>query len=148
MARGPKYDTITPEVRVFLLEGTRTAKIATVRADGRPHVVPVWFLLDGEEIVFTTWHTTTKAKNIRRDNRVCISVDMERPLYSFVQIEGTATMEDDPEALTYWATRIAGRYMGEEQAELYGKRNSVLGELLVRVKPTRIIAEWDLAGWD
>jgi len=148
LARGLKFDHITPEVREFLMTGTRTAKIATVRADGRPHMVPVWFLLDGGDIVFTTWHTTTKARNIRRYNRVCMSVDEERPLYSFVQIEGIATMDGDPDTLLLWATRIGGRYMGEDEAEFYEKRNSVPGELLVRVKPTQIIAEWDLAGWD
>ncbi|HLI08028.1 MAG TPA: pyridoxamine 5'-phosphate oxidase family protein [Ktedonobacteraceae bacterium] len=71
--------TFTPEVRTFLLTGTRTAKVATVRADGRPHVAPVWFLLDDDSIVFTTWHTTVKAKNIRRDPRVCLCIDDETP---------------------------------------------------------------------
>lgn len=42
------------EYRNFLLEGTRTGKLATVRNDGRPHVVPIWFDFDGETIVFTT----------------------------------------------------------------------------------------------
>jgi nitroimidazol reductase NimA-like FMN-containing flavoprotein (pyridoxamine 5'-phosphate oxidase superfamily) len=49
------------EARAFLLERPRTAKLATVRADGRPHVAPVWFELDGDDLVFTTWHTTVKA---------------------------------------------------------------------------------------
>jgi hypothetical protein len=47
-----------------------------------------------------------------------------------------------------FATKIAQRYMGKENAELYGKRNSTEGEVLVRIKPTRIIAEKDVAGWD
>jgi hypothetical protein len=44
-----------------------------------------------------------------------------------------------------WATRIAGRYMGADLAEVYGRRNAVPGEALVRVTPTRIIAEKDVA---
>jgi hypothetical protein len=40
-------------VREFLAAGTRTAKVATVRKDGSPHVTPVWFVLDGNDLVFT-----------------------------------------------------------------------------------------------
>lgn len=133
------------EARAFLLDRPRTAKLATVRADGRPHVAPVWFDLDGETIVFTTWHATVKAANIRHDPRVCLCVDDDRPPFSFVIIEGTATFVDDLDALRIWATRIAGRYMGEKLAASYGQRNGVPGELLVRVTPTRIVAQANIA---
>jgi hypothetical protein len=78
----------TAEAQAFLLHGTRTAKFATVRADGRPHVMPIWFVLDNDDIVFTTWHTTVKAANIRRDGRVGLCVDDETPPYAFVFVEG------------------------------------------------------------
>ena len=133
------------EARAFLLDRPRTAKLATVRPDGRPHVAPVWFDLDGETIVFTTWHATVKAANIRHDPRVCLCVDDDRPPFSFVIIEGTATFVDDLDALRIWATRIAGRYMGQNLAASYGQRNGVPGELLVRVTPTRIVAQANIA---
>ena len=136
---------LTPEHRNFLMEQVRTAQLATVRKDGRPHVVPVWFDLDGDILVFTTWHTSVKAVNIRRDGRVCLCVDDEKPPFSYIQIEGTAILSDDSEALSYWSRRIAGRYMGEDLAEAYGKRNSVEGELLVRVTPSKIVFEKDVA---
>ena len=138
-------DQLTSEQRNFLMEQVRTVQVATVRKDGRPHVVPVWFALDGDTIIFTTWHTTIKAVNIRRDGRVCLCVDDERPPFSYIQIEGTAVLSADSEALSYWSTRIAGRYMGEDLAEAYGKRNSVEGELLVRVTPTKIVFVMDVA---
>jgi len=137
----------TEECRSFLLEQVHTAKLATMRQDGRPHVVPIWFDLDGERIVFTTWHTAVKAANIQRDPRVCLCVDEETPPFNFVQIEGRAEISHDSQALKYWATRIAGRYMGEELAEKYGERNSVEGELLVRITPTKITGQKDVAGW-
>ncbi len=133
------------EARAFLLDRPRTAKLATVRADGRPHVAPVWFDLDGDTVVFTTWHATVKASNIRHDPRVCLCVDDDRPPFSFVIIEGTATFVDDLDALRIWATRIAGRYMGQNLAASYGQRNGVPGELLVRVTPTRIVAQANIA---
>jgi PPOX class probable F420-dependent enzyme len=138
--------TFTAEQRAFLLEGTRTGKLATVRKDGRPHVVPVWFVLDGDTLVFTTGEASVKAANMRRDPRVAFCVDDETPPYAYIMIEGTASFSTDSDALLYWATRIAGRYMGEDLAEAYGKRNGVPGELLVHVTPTRVIFEKNIAG--
>jgi PPOX class probable F420-dependent enzyme len=133
------------EARAFLLERPRTAKLASVRADGRPHIAPVWFDLDGDALVFTTWHTTVKAANIQRDPRVSLCVDDERPPFAYVLIEGTATLSDDLDELRRWAARIAGRYMGADLAESYGQRNGVPGELLVRITPTKIVGQANIS---
>lgn len=133
------------ECRAFLSAETRTLKVATVRADGRPHLAPVWFVLDGEQIIFTTWQTSAKGINLRRDPRVSLCVDDDTPPFAFVLIEGTVTLSDTTDDLILWATRIAERYMGTENAEAYGKRNGVPGELLVRVTPTKIIAQTGIA---
>jgi PPOX class probable F420-dependent enzyme len=133
------------EYKRFLLENHRTGKLATVRGDGRPHVVPIWYDLDGDSLVFTTWHEAVKAVNMRRDPRVSVCVDDENPPFAFVLIEGIARLEMNAPDLAYWATRIAGRYMGVELGETYGKRNAVEGELLVRVTPTKIVARKGIA---
>jgi PPOX class probable F420-dependent enzyme len=137
---------MTPEeYKRFLLEKHRTGKLATVRDDGRPHVVPIWYDLDGDSLVFTTWYEAVKAANMRRDPRVSLCVDDENPPFAFVLIEGIARLEMNAPDLAYWATRIAGRYMGAELGETYGKRNAVEGELLVRVTPTKIVARKGIA---
>lgn len=136
---------LTEEQRAFLLKDTRTGKLATVRQDGRPHVVPVWFVLDGDELVFTTGEHTVKAANMCRDPRVTICVDDETAPYAYIQVEGTASFSHDLAELLKWATIIGGRYMGADLAETYGKRNGVPGELLVRVTPTRVRFEKDIA---
>ncbi len=123
----------------------RTAKLAVVRADGSPHVAPVWVDLDGDEIVFMTAADTVKGKAILRDARVSLCWDDERPPFSFVTIAGTATTSSDGVELLSWATRIAGRYMGSDRGEEYGRRNGVPPEMVVRVTPTRIIAKVDVA---
>lgn len=127
------------EARAFLAAGTRTGKLATVRADGRPHVVPVWFVFDGDDLVFTTWHESVKAHNMQRDGRVALCVDDEAPPYSYVSVEGTVVVLDDPEAGRRWATRIGERYMGAQRAEEFGRRNGVPGEYVVRLTPGRFI---------
>jgi len=113
----------------------RTAKLATVRADGRPHIAPIWYALDR---VFNTGSDTVKGRNLERDPRLALCVDDDTPPFTFVIVEGTATLSEDPEALRHWATVIGGRYMGDDRAESYGARNGVPGELVVRLRPTRV----------
>ena len=136
------------EAYAFLASGTRTGKLATVRADGRPHVAPIWFVLDGDDLIFNTWHESVKGKNLVRDGRIALTVDEESAPYAFVLVEGTVEIiEDDPAECRKWATRIGGRYMGADQAEAFGKRNSVPGEYLVRIKVSKLIAQKELAAW-
>ena len=123
----------------------RTAKVAVVRADGAPHVAPVWVDLDGDDIVFMTAADTVKGKAILRDPRVSLCWDDERPPFSFVTVTGTATISRDGADLLYWATRIGGRYMGSERGDQYGRRNAVPPEMVVRVKPSRIVARVNVA---
>jgi PPOX class probable F420-dependent enzyme len=144
------------EVIRFLMQGTFTGKLATTSKNNGAHVVPIWFVLDNEnsidevgDIVFGIYDTSAEAKNIKQDNRVSICVDDQSPLFSFVTIFGTAKMYPyEQEEVLMWATKIAERYMGKENAEEYGRRNSGEGIVLVRITPERIIGEKDTAGWE
>ena len=136
---------LTDDVIEFLAEGTRTAKLGYVAADGRPLVAPVWFVVDGRELVFNTGRDTAKGRALRRDPRVVVCVDDERPPFSFVQVQGDVTLSEDPEELIATATRIGGRYMGADRAQEFGRRNGVPGELVVRVRPTKIVKAFNLA---
>jgi PPOX class probable F420-dependent enzyme len=133
---------LTPdEVRTFLTERPRTGQLATVRADGWPHVAPIWFALDGDDVLFTTFHTSVKGRNLQRDGRAALGVDDAEPPYAYVIVEGTVAFDTDPARRAEWTRRIAGRYMGEDRAEEFGARNDVDGEWLTRLTPTRIIAK-------
>ncbi len=139
--------TMNPdEVRAFLSHGTRTAKVATSGPGGQPHVMPVWFVLDGEELVFTTWGDSVKGRNLRRDPRAAVVIDEELAPYAFVHIRGQVTLSEDLEELLRFATAIGGRYMGADRAQEFGRRNAVPGELLVRLRLERVIATADVAG--
>ncbi|GAA4863097.1 PPOX class F420-dependent oxidoreductase [Saccharopolyspora rosea] len=133
-----------PEVRAFLEHGTRTGVLGFTASDGRPLAAPVWFVLDGDEVVFNTGGDTAKGRAIRRDPRVVLCVDLPAPPYAFVQVQGVATTSEEPDELLRTATRIGGRYMGEDRAEEFGRRNAVPGELVVRVRPTRVNAVLDV----
>lgn len=134
------------EWRAFVSHGTRTGKLSTVRADGSPHVAPVWFLLDGDEVVLNTGKETVKGRNLARDGRVALCVDDDRPPFHFVVLNGRARLSEDLDEVRHWATRIAARYMGEDRAEEFGARNGVPGELLVRVAVDKVTALKDLTG--
>ncbi|GAA1906705.1 PPOX class F420-dependent oxidoreductase [Streptantibioticus ferralitis] len=133
------------EWRAFVMSGTRTGKLSTVRADGGPHVAPIWFLLDGDELVFNTGQNTVKGCNLARDGRVALCVDDERPPYGFAVLQGRAELSEDLPQVRKWATRIAARYMGAARAEEIGARNAVPGELLVRVRIDKVVAVSGLA---
>lgn len=134
-----------PEWRAFLAHGTRTAKLATTRADGRPHLAPVWFLLEGDELVFNTGRSTVKGRTLARDPRVMVCVDDERPPFSYVLVQGRAELSEDLDDVRAWAGRIAERYMGADRAAEYAARNGVPGELVVRVRIEKVVAEKNLA---
>lgn len=133
------------EARAFLAEGTRTGKLAVVRKDGRPLVTPIWFVLDGDDVVFMTHESSGKGRAVRRDTRVAMVVDEEVAPFAFVLIEGVVSVSEDLDELRHWGTVIGGRYMGVDRAEEYGARNGVPGELLVRLRPTRIVAASGIA---
>jgi PPOX class probable F420-dependent enzyme len=135
------------EVRAFLAGvPPHTAKLATVRADGRPHVAPVWYDVDDDgTIVFNTGESTVKGRNLRRDPRASLCVDDERPPFSYVLLEGVVELSADLDEVRNWATKIAGRYMGQDRAEEYGARNGVAGELVARLRPERVVSASDLA---
>jgi PPOX class probable F420-dependent enzyme len=134
------------EIREFLLHGTRTAKLATTMAGGAPHVMPVWFVLDGDDLVFTTDADSVKGRNLRRDPRAAVVVDDQAAPYAFVHMRGSVTLGEDLDELLRFATAIGGRYMGADKRDEFGRRNAVPGELLVRLRPERLIAQADLAG--
>jgi PPOX class probable F420-dependent enzyme len=128
----------------FLSAGTRTGKLAYTGADGRPLVAPVWFIVEDGVLVFNTGKDTVKGRALARDPRATLCVDLEEPPYGFVQVQGEAEISEDPGELVRSATAIAARYVGEDRAGEFGKRNGVPGELVVRLRPTKVIAAFEM----
>jgi PPOX class probable F420-dependent enzyme len=101
------------EIRKFIMQGTLTGKLATVKKDGSPHVVPIWFTLDdvvvdddnnSVDIIFTTGRKSVKARNIQRNNRVSICIDDQIPPFSFLTVHGIAKIQQvNQNELLKWA---------------------------------------------
>ncbi|MFF2846031.1 PPOX class F420-dependent oxidoreductase [Streptomyces sp. NPDC058001] len=128
------------EWRDFVSQGTRTGKLSTVRADGSPHVAPIWFVLDGDDLVFNTGKETVKGRNLARESRAALCVDDDRPPFAFVTLQGRAELSENLDDLRRWAGRIGARYMGEDRAEEFATRNGQPGELLVRMRIEKAVA--------
>jgi PPOX class probable F420-dependent enzyme len=133
-----------PEVQSFLTQGTRTGKFAYLSAAGRPLVAPIWYIVEDEDLIFNPGKDTVKGQYLARDRRVCVCVDLEQEPYGFVQIQGQANLSEDPGELLRTATAIAARYVGPDRAQEFGQRNGVPGELVVRVRPTKVLAYFNL----
>jgi PPOX class probable F420-dependent enzyme len=133
-----------PRISAFLSTGTRTGKLAYSSKDGRPLVAPVWFIVEDGTLVFNTGKDTAKGRALARDPRATLCVDLEEPPYAFVQVQAEAELSEDPGELVRTATAIAARYVGEDRAEEFGKRNAVPGELVVRLRPTKVITVFDM----
>ena len=135
-----------PRVREFLMTGSRTGKLAFLSPSGRPLVAPVWFVLEDGDLVFNTGKDTAKGRALARDPRATMCVDLEESPYGFVQVQGNAELSNDPEELLRTATAIAARYVGPDRADEFGQRNGVPGELVVRVRPTKVLAAFNMIG--
>jgi PPOX class probable F420-dependent enzyme len=93
-----------------LLDGKNFATVATLNPDGGPHSSVVWFIRDGDAILFSTISTRKKARNLARDPRISVTVfELENP-YNSVEIRGSAELLDDPEKAL--PMRLSHRYLG------------------------------------
>lgn len=125
------------QVYEFIEINVLTAHLATVREDGRPHVAPIWIATDGTDIIWNTGDDTVKGRNLLRTGYAAISMDDSMPPFNSVRLEGPVELIDDLDQVRHWAAILGGRYMGADQAEVFGERNAVPGEMLCRMSPTR-----------
>jgi PPOX class probable F420-dependent enzyme len=112
-----------------LLELTRVATLATVSADGRPHLVPVVFALDGMDVVTAVdgkpkkGKVLARIKNIARDPRVTLLAHIYEEEWSklrWVRVDGRASVEEGGEAFSRAVNSLRDRYPQYESVDLLG----------------------------
>jgi PPOX class probable F420-dependent enzyme len=108
-------------------------------------VAPVWYVVDGDDLVFTTARDTVKGRHLRANPRAALTADHEEFPYGFVSVRGQVRLEEGSPDLLTWATRIAERYVPLDQAEQYGRRNAVPEEMLCRLRLERVVGVADIA---
>ena len=106
------------EIEEFLSK-PNLARIGTLNSDGSPHVTPVWFLLGDGYVTFTTGKKTRKARNLSRDNRVCLCVDeRDNPNRSVVLNWNAVSLGD---MTREYLLEISIHYLGEERGREYSE---------------------------
>jgi len=129
----------------FLSEGTRTGNLATAGPSADPHVAPIWFIIDGRDLVFNTDRDSVKGRHLRANPRAALTVDVEQFPYAFVAVRGPVSLEEDPPDPVGWSTRIAERYVPAGQAQRYGQVNGAAGSMLCRLRMDRVVGVDDIA---
>jgi PPOX class probable F420-dependent enzyme len=133
------------EAITFLSQGTRTGKLATADPSADPHVAPIWFIVDGRNLVFNTGADSVKGRHLRANPRAALTVDVQEFPYHFAAVRGPVRLDEDAPDLVSWATRIAERYVPAGEAERYGRVNGAAGSLLCRLHMDRIVGVRDIA---
>jgi PPOX class probable F420-dependent enzyme len=140
MGNKPMETMADNEWQSFVTAGTRLAHIALARTDGRPHVTPVCFILDGEELAFALSPRSVKGRILARDGRIAACVSDERQPYGFVTIEGHARISAEPDEVRHVAAGVADRYYPSQPAEDIIESFVQEGFTAVRIGITNVIA--------
>ena len=123
----------------FLSE-SNIARIATVKPKGAPHVTPVWYLWENNQLLIGIVKDSVKKRNIRQNNKVAVTIDSNTAPHKGVIIEGTAEMDELSEETE---RRICQRYLSTEDLDEYVEyARASFPSILLRIRPEKIIT-WD-----
>ena len=111
--------------------------LCTVRPDGRPHLVPVWFHWDGETILIFSQPNKQKLRNLQHNPNVVVALDTAGQGDDVVMIEGKAELLDDPR-VSAALPAFAAKY--KERLDLYGWSGESMSReysQAIRITPTK-----------
>lgn len=132
------------EWREFVTEGSRLGNAAVCRSEGVPHVTPICFVVEGDQLIFTTHPGSVKGRSIARSGRMAVCVSDEAHPYRFAMLEGEAVLSDDPDDLVRVGVAIGRRYMPWQDPEEFSRSLAAAGFAVARVRITNVIAHRDL----
>jgi PPOX class probable F420-dependent enzyme len=130
---------------VEFIDHSRTATMATLSADGKPHLVAMWYAVIDGEIWFETKAKSQKAVNLRRDPTITVMIEDGKTYNTLrgVSIDGRAEIIDDPETNLRVGISVWERYTGPYTDEMRPFVDQMMNNRIsVRVVPTRT-RSWD-----
>jgi PPOX class probable F420-dependent enzyme len=126
---------LSDELKKYLDDSRVFATVATVAADGRPHLTVVWIKRDGDDLLFSTTVDRAQGKNIARDPRVTVMINPPENPYTYAEIRGTATLTPDPAGDL--VNELSLKYTGQEYATFNPASKNDGERVIVRVTPSR-----------
>src|ERR1022692_608433 len=124
--------TELPELARALFDGPHHVTVATIDADGQPQLSVVWATTDGADVLFSTIKGRRKYANLTRDPRASALVFAAANPYSYAEVRGTVTIEDDPSAALIKS--LALKYTGSEVGNRPHEQR-----VIVRIRPDRVV---------
>jgi len=125
--------SIVPQTHEDILQSTTLAIVSTLGPKGEPQTSPVWFGWDGNVLRFSHTKARQKYRNLKRDPRIAVTlVDPANP-YRYIEIRGTATIEDDPTKA--YIDVMSKKYTGNEH---YQGNQPGDERVIITVKPEHI----------
>lgn len=132
-------------MRAFLDAG-RDLQVASLNADGTPHLVTMWYLRDGDDLCFWTYSKSQKVVNVRRDPRITVLVATGEAYEELrgVSINGTATVEEDLDAVLAFGEKVYEKHWGPIDNDMVREGVRVMGakRVVIRVSPIKTTS-WD-----
>jgi PPOX class probable F420-dependent enzyme len=125
----------TDEMREFF-KLPLIARIGTINPDGYPHAVPLWYEVDGDEVIFIAERKTKKVKNLLVNPKAVVTMGGDPPTAAYM-ITGDCTIEDDTDHA--WTKRITYRYEDKEQAEKDLEAWKDFDMVVIRMKPKSVV---------
>jgi nitroimidazol reductase NimA-like FMN-containing flavoprotein (pyridoxamine 5'-phosphate oxidase superfamily) len=135
------------EIRSFLA-GACLMRLACLKNDGRPYIVPMWYEWDGESFWVIPRKKSSWAQYLATNKYCCGVIDEDVPPLRKVQVEGEAYLIEEPNVGGKWvaiAERMSVRYLGEHGPD-YLQPTMVEPRWLFRIQPEKITT-WQGAGW-
>ena len=132
-----KTPILNRRIRQFLNK-PRVARLATQGADGYPHVVPVWFRRDGDDILFGSDRDNRKVRNTQANPKGTVVIGGELPVEEEgYMIQGDLSIEEDPQHASMWKMLL--RYESTKDAERLAKEWADSDMIVIRLKPRKVI---------
>ena len=124
---------------IDFLSESNLARIATVKPNGAPHVSPVWYLWENNQLFIAIPRSSVKTRNIKKNNKVAVTIDSNIGPKGII-IEGTAELEELGEEIEL---RLIQRYVSPENLDKYVEyAHADLPSVLLRIRPEKTIT-WD-----
>ena len=132
---------LKPEVRTFL-EAPQVARLSVIDSNGYPHTVPLWYGVDGDDIVMISDRNTRKVDFIESNSKASICIGGGEGANSEVAagylFKGTCTAEEDEGYR--WLRDVTLRYRSREQAEKDIEQwRTQLDMMVLRLEVTKVI---------
>jgi hypothetical protein len=126
----------TPIIREFL-QKPLIARMSTIDPEGYPHTVPVWFALDGDDLVMISVRQTRKVGHILANAKGAVTIGGDPGDGGGYLIKGEFSIEEDPEDA--WVRKVTHRYEEPEQAEKDIAAWAGLDMIVLRLKPKAVL---------